>query len=206
MKKRFYSVVRNLKQRKYGDVVVNGMLVLLTADTVINKQYISLLAAWRKKVLRYIPSTRPITKKGTREWLQKKVIEERDRLLFFVVADNRPIGHVGLYRYNAKNNSIVVDNVIRGVAGHPGIMGEALLAMIRWAKKTLHIRTFLVDCSSNNEKAIALYKRIGFCEIRREPLIRVKTKGGYVFKDAPVHHTGIIKYYRVIFVMPDAHE
>lgn len=201
-----YNKLHNLKHRPYGSEYINAThrnipfrLVLVTMDTTRDTKLATLLAQWRKKVLHFIPSTKPITIRGTRQWLIKRVIEEKDRLLFLVVVGDVPIGHVGLYRYNPKENSIVIDNVIRGAAGYPGVMGESIRTLIRWAKKTFHIRSFFVDCSSNNDKAIALYKRIGFREIDREPLIRTKTEGGYIFVNAPKESTRPIKYYRVLF-------
>jgi RimJ/RimL family protein N-acetyltransferase len=206
MEKHIYRSVYALKHGPASGVTIQSVyrdipfrIELLTVDQTKNAHLIALLSAWRKKVLHFIPSTRPITVTGTKEWLQKRVIGEKDRLLFLVVVKDTPIGHVGLYRYNPGNNSMVIDNVIRGVPGYPGVMGEAIKTMMRWAKHTLHIRSFLVDCSSNNEKAIALYKRIGFNEVRREPLILVRTAGGNIFKDAPENHAGLIKYYRVVF-------
>jgi len=206
----FYQTVKKMKYSSREDIAIpieSHLPIPCSLSPIIvemadNKRIISSLAIWRKSALHFIPSTKPITIRGTREWLWNKVIYEPDRLLFLVMAEGKPIGHIGLYRYNAIKRSIVVDNVIRGVTGYPGLMGEAILTLIRWAKQTLSIKTFLVDCSSDNAKAIALYTRIGFKEINREPLIRVKTPGGYVFQDAPKHHTGPIKYFRVLFSMP----
>ena len=206
MEKHIYCSVYDLKHGPASGVAIQSVyrdipfrLELLTVDQAKNAHLIALLSAWRKKVLHFMPSTRPITIRGTREWLKNKVIGEKDRLLFLVIADGKPIGHMGFYRYKPEDNSIVVDNVIRGVSGYPGIMSAALIAMIQWAKKALSVSSFLVDCSDNNEKAIALYKRIGFNEVRREPLVLVKTAGGNIFKDAPRNHTGKIMYYRVVF-------
>jgi RimJ/RimL family protein N-acetyltransferase len=70
--------------------------------------------------------------------------------------------------------------------------------MMEWGRKSLGIAQYKVTSSDDNIRAIALYKRLGFREIARDPLVRSVTEGGERFDVAPVGYTGPIGRYRVV--------
>ena len=78
----------------------------------------ALLAKWREKANPFFPSQFPVTLEGTHRWLVKGLLETADRILFWVkTADGRPVGHVGLFRFDFENKSVEVDNIVRGEEG-----------------------------------------------------------------------------------------
>lgn len=134
----------------------------------------ALLAKWREKANPFFPSQFPVTLEGTHRWLVKGLLETADRILFWVkTADGRPVGHVGLFRFDFENRSVEVDNIVRGEDGVlPGVMQTAIAAMIDWAFDALGVETTTLRVMSDNERAVKLYRRLGYEEIARIPLKR----------------------------------
>ena len=137
-------------------------------DNEENRKLIELLAQWREASSRWFDVFK-VTEEGTRIWLKKQVIDMKNRLLFMLeTVDGIPIGHMGFYRGE-------VDNVIRGRRDIlKGVMTHALNAMLKWAFTDLDIRDLYVRVFSDNERAIAFYKRCGFSEIGKIPLRKVE--------------------------------
>lgn len=181
---------------------VNYYLYVISKRQGSDKQIIKLLASWRKKHEQLFLAIFPVTLKGTSQWLRDQVINHPDRILFMIRVKNQYIGHVGLNRYNSQNNSYDIDNVIRGVDRYPGIMGNALSHMMRWAKTELGIKRFIVPTTSNNKKALRLYKRLGFTEVKRIPMIKVVTSDRIEWENAPYGYKGPVKLYKVIMSLP----
>ncbi len=181
---------------------VNYYLDAISKRQGSDKQIISLLAAWRKKHEQLFLAIFPVTLKGTGQWLRDQVINQPDRILFMIRVKNQYIGHIGLNRFNSQHNTYDIDNVIRGVDRYPGIMGNALGHMMRWAKTELGIKTFIVPTTSNNSKALRLYQKLGFTEVKRIPLIKVVTSDRIEWKNAPSEYKGPVKLYKVIMSLP----
>ena len=133
-----------------------------------------LLAKWREKANPFFPSQFPVTLEGTRRWLIKGVLEAPDRILFWVkTAQGRPVGHVGLFRFDFDQKSTEVDNIVRGEEGvMPGAMQAAVDALLGWTFTGLGVQATTLRVMSDNERAIKLYRRLGYQEIGRVPLKR----------------------------------
>jgi len=136
---------------------------------------IALLAAWRGSANAFFPAQFPVTLEGTHRWLVKQLLENQDRLLFWVRAPRgERIGHLGLFRFDFDDGSVELDNVVRGVpSAVPGAMSSAVEALLRWSFATLRMRALFLRVLSDNARAIRLYERYGFKETMRMPLIRV---------------------------------
>ena len=134
----------------------------------------ALLAKWREKANPFFPSQFPVTLEGTHRWLVKGLLETADRILFWVkTADGRPVGHVGLYRFDFEKKSVEVDNIVRGEEGVlPGVMRTAIAAMLDWAFDALGVEATTLRVMSDNDRAIKLYRRLGYKEVARVPLMR----------------------------------
>lgn len=196
--------IRTLKESRFGTVFVDGhvgrrllRLDLLTASSVNNAHIIRLLSRWRKKHQQWFPSQFPITSSRTRVWLQHRVIDEPDRLLFMIHLSGTYRGHVGLYRFTSDYTSCEIDNILRGRVGGKGMMEESIRRMMDWGMQTLGIRTYTLQTTSDNVRAIALYARIGFREIKRVGLVYKKTSDGGEWQEAPKRYTGHIKKYDI---------
>jgi len=135
---------------------------------------IALLAAWRGSANAFFPAQFPVTLEGTHRWLAKQLLENHDRLLFWVRApQGERIGHLGLYRFDFDDGSVELDNVIRGVPNAvPGAMSSAVEALARWSFAVLRMRALFLRVLSDNARAIRLYEQYGFEETMRVPLVR----------------------------------
>jgi RimJ/RimL family protein N-acetyltransferase len=135
---------------------------------------VSLLAAWRGSANAFFPAQFPVTHEGTRRWLVKQLLENPDRVLFWVRApQGERIGHLGLFRFDFDDGSVELDNVVRGVpAVVGGAMSSAVEALLRWSFAALGMRAVCLRVLSDNARAVRLYERHGFEETMRFPLVR----------------------------------
>jgi len=170
--------IKKLKHQPFGDVAVpcafrglNYRLVLLTEECAQDDQMMGFLAAWREENEEWFPTQFKITLEGTRKWFREGLIEVRDRLLFVIEVGERMIGHVGMFRFDFKTMNCEIDNIVRGEQGYPGIMGDACLQMMSWGVKVFGVKIYTLKVRHSNDKAVRLYKRIGFVETKRVPLI-----------------------------------
>ncbi len=153
-------------------------------ESVKNKTIINLLAKWRKSHEKWFPSQFKVTKEGTKKWLKEKVIEVPDRLLFMIRVNNKYFGHVGIFRFDFDNAMCELDNIVRGESTIPGIMTSACLEIMNWGKQKLGIKWYQLTTSSDNIKAVQLYQRLGFREIKRILMVQVKKNGGTEWVEA----------------------
>lgn len=166
---------------KDGGKVV-GKLIPITAATLKDDAKITLLTNWRKESQHAFPSQFKVTFEGTKAWTEKQVLEQTDRILYFVADEkNQLIGHVGLFRFDYQKQACELDNIIRGVNGTAkGLMTLACQRIIEFAKKELQISKVYLRVFADNQSAVNIYNNIGFAEIIRIPL-RKEEKDGNVF-------------------------
>lgn len=164
----FKSLKKNGKSEPIGDTAI---LRVVTKADVDDKDLIRALAKWRKRHERWFPSQFKVTVKGTKKWLKNLVIFVPDRILFMVETESgERVGHLGLNRFNFKNLTCEIDNVVRGNKLLPGVMTKALERIIDWSFSELKIRTLYLRTFSDNERAVRFYKRAGFKELKKIPL------------------------------------
>lgn len=148
---------------------------LLDEDLVIK-----ILAKWRDRANVWFPAQFKVTPEGTKKWAEEQLIDKKDRILFlFKVKDEKiPFAHAGLNRFDYKNRSCEIDNVIRGVeSGNTrGAMTVGLKTLINWSFSYLNIKDLYLEVFSDNKRAINLYSRCGFKEIKRVPLQKIIEK------------------------------
>ena len=114
---------------------------------------------------------------GTKKWGKEQLLEKKDRILFMIEdLKGIAIGHVGLYTFDYDKYSCEIDNIIRGEKGVPGVMTAAIDSLCRWGRDVLGVKTFTLRCFADNAKAIALYRRSGFVEFAKIPLVQVQKK------------------------------
>jgi RimJ/RimL family protein N-acetyltransferase len=143
------------------------------ADTA-RPEAAALLARWRESANPFFPSQFAVTLEGTHRWLVKGLLETAARILFWVkTGEGRPVGHVGLFRFDFERGSAEVDNIVRGEPGVlPGVMQTAIEVMLGWTFDVLGIETTFLRVLSDNERALRLYRRLGYRETVRVPLER----------------------------------
>lgn len=130
------------------------------------------LSDWREKYAFAYPSRFPVSFEGTRLWLEEKVLNVSDRILFLVLNNiGRIVGHMGFANCFNDELAMEIDNVVRGISGTaPGIMSVCLWRLIEWANTTLWPAKIFLRVLDDNEHAQQFYQNIGFIEVDREPL------------------------------------
>ena len=137
---------------------------------------VKLLSDWRAKNQHVFKDPNPITIEGTRRWF---LDTHKDRRLLFFIESTSPIGHIGIYRIDPEDDSLEIDNVIRGTSEKKGIMHLSLAALISWAKKVLKPKNIYLKVAERNTHAIEFYKKNGFViaeevEFRSEPHYKMR--------------------------------
>lgn len=152
-----------------------GRLRPATTSSLNNESEINLLVNWRISLQEWFPSQFKVTFDGTKNWLDKQVMQTNGRILFFVETNEGvPIGYAGLLGFNYKKRFCELEGIIRGVVDMaPGIMTHACNTLIKWAIEVLGIESIGLVAFSDNDKALNLYRRLGFSEMQRIPLMKV---------------------------------
>lgn len=134
----------------------------------------------------------------TAKWLDALVIGRPDRMLFTVQSlKNEPLGHIGYSNFNFSEGWGELDSVLRGDKNAmPGLMTFATYSLMNWGYSTLKMKQIKLSVFSDNESAIAFYKRMGFAETEKKPLYKVFLNGEEKLEIAPQDYNGPIeKYY-----------
>ena len=149
-----------------------GMLLPVCRLQADDAQLVSVFSKWREENFIAYPTRFPVTDAGTAKWLTTKLLDVPDRLLFLVKdRHGNNIGHLGFASCLNDQRLMEVDNVVRGVKGtSPGIMTEAMIALMEWARTTLWPEGFYLRVLASNPDAIQFYSRLGFTETARAPL------------------------------------
>ena len=193
-KQKVHSTLADIKEEKFsldlprlipiydlsGEIIAH--LRPITKSTYHNKGEIKLLAKWRDENFFAYPSQFKVTYEGTQRWVQKAVLENETRILFFIDPlgkASKPFGHIGLATFNFRNNSCEIDNVVRGdKKALKGIMTYALSALVTWVRCTLQPSHIFLRVLSDNDHAINFYKRNNFKEVQRIPLEKIESSQG----------------------------
>ncbi|MBD5805123.1 putative pyridoxal phosphate-dependent aminotransferase EpsN [Azoarcus sp. Aa7] len=149
-----------------------GSLLPVSRPHLDNMDLMATLGRWRSENQFAYTNRFPITTERTRNWLDRAVVQRPDRILFLVVQrDAEVIGHIGLANGLGREGALEIDNVLRGKKdGAPGLMTEALAAIMEWARKVLFIDRFYLRVLESNTEALDYYRRQGFVEEDRLPL------------------------------------
>jgi perosamine synthetase len=143
----------------------NGNIFTLLPVTKLdleNGERIKLLAKGRKTFPDTFPTRFNITIEGTRNWLSSAVINNPNRLLYWITDQYLNIfGHVGLV-FDPSKNVIQIDNVMRLEPEHKGLMTEAILALERIAEIEFSIEEIYLLVLGTNTYAQKFYKGLDY--------------------------------------------
>ncbi|NUM36705.1 MAG: GNAT family N-acetyltransferase [Candidatus Brocadiae bacterium] len=138
-----------------------------------------LMAEWRNAHKTAFFTWVTSTEESTGRWLKEKYAPNNQDIIFMLeTIDHIPFGHVSLYHF--QNNGAVCEcgRLLRQDGfGPKGGMTICSFVLLLWAAVKLQINTFFLDVFSDNEQAIALYKRIGFLATSTFPLRRTESDG-----------------------------
>lgn len=185
--------IHALKFTEYEDAYLNsiviedqelkniGRLVPVGAWLLNSENDIENISSWRKKTMKMFLTQFDSTAEKTKIYIDKLCLQRDDRILFMILdADDRKIGHVGLVNIN--NNSVELDNLMRGVnGGDPRLIYFAELALLNWAFKKLNVRKSDVLVVSYNWLVKSLHEDVGFLDVQYIPLLKLE-------KDGVVYH------------------
>lgn len=155
-----------------------GYLLPISNLHIHDDALIEKLSQWREANSFAYPSQFKVTFEGTKLWLQNKLLNVEDRILFLVIDElGNAIGHLGFANGYNDNFSLEIDNVVRGNKdSSKGLMTDALITLIRWAEENLWPDEIYLRVFNDNDHAIKFYEKIGFLKDTLLPLQRIETE------------------------------
>jgi perosamine synthetase len=137
-------------------------LLPVTKLDLENSERIELLANGRKNFPDTFPTRFNITIEGTRSWLSSSVLNNPNRLLYWITDQYLNIfGHVGLV-FDPLKNVIQIDNVMRLKPEHKGLMSDAILALEKIAEIEFSIEEIYLLVLGTNTYAQKFYKDLDY--------------------------------------------
>ena len=149
-------------------------LVPFTFLDLLEESHQLLLKKWREDNQFAYPTKFKVTLEGTRKWLEKDVLENESRVLFWITNSNFiKLGHIGLVCL-PENSGLEVDNVLRGESGTAGLMTEALKALETLVETEFSLERISLRVLESNVHAVNFYKNLGYRVLVKTPLIEVR--------------------------------
>jgi RimJ/RimL family protein N-acetyltransferase len=156
-----------------GNPVIAFLRTVATEPTKINKNDVHLLTQWRNRYVNSFLTRFEANDNRTVHWLVNMVRKNNCKILFMLDDTMNVIGYMGLDFIDWENKTCELDAIVRGREEKPGLMSQALLTLIAWAKHYLGLNHFEVRVLSSNP-AIEFYKKLGFIEKKSTFLRQVK--------------------------------
>jgi len=181
----FHSWGKHLKGAKSLESLINAsskfqvdqkeyLLVPFTLLDLSQENHHLLLKKWREANQFAYPTRFPVSLEGTKKWLEKAVLDNESRVLFWITDSNFiRLGHIGLLHL-PETSSFEVDNVLRGEAGHPGLMTEAMRCLENLVETELSLETISLRVLESNTHAVAFYENLNYKEVIKTPLMEVR--------------------------------
>ena len=139
----------------------SGYVSPVTRNDLKSDLVISDFCQWRNENLHAFLDQNSVSIESTKVWLEK-MLASGEKILFKVISPSQQmIGHIGL-AWNTQASRLEVDNVIRGIPGEPGIMGDALEHLERYASVEFNAQSLSLRVLPSNEHAIRFYKKHGY--------------------------------------------
>ncbi len=170
------KLIRNLKGFESGivpdastDLVIRdehqtqvGTLLPITSSVIEKDWIVTSLTNWRQLFMHNFLTQFDATEERTYNWIKNIVLQDDTRILFLIIDHaDKLIGNVGLRDIGESHAQL--DNVIRGEkAPCKNFMYFSLLTLLKWIYCALDIDHTYLHVFSNNKRAIALYKSVGF--------------------------------------------
>lgn len=146
---------------------------------------VQLLTEWRNRHVKSFLTEFVSTPERTTEWLTGAVHANAGKMLFMVeTPDGERVGHVGLGFIDWERSYCEADAIVSGGKSPPGLMKASLLALMRWAREGLGLEAQAVRVRSDNT-AVDFYRKVGFCEYQRVPIVSTAVTGGVDWTEDP---------------------
>lgn len=146
---------------------------------------VQLLTDWRNRHVKSFLTEFVSTPERTTGWLTGAVHANAGKMLFMVeTLDGERVGHVGLGFIDWQRGYGEADAIVSGGKSPPGLMKASLLALMRWARDALGLQTLAVRVRSDNT-AVDFYRKVGFREYQRVPIVARAVPGGTDWSEDP---------------------
>lgn len=154
-----------------------GELRQLTVADAGDEALMAALTRWREARGEWFLTRFKPTVDRTRSWIANVVTADPTRLMYVVAeAAGTAVGTIGFLHLD--DDPVEIDNILRGERlGDRDLMFHALRAALSWAFARRPIAGIELFVLSNNERACALYRRLGFVDRRRFALTREEHRG-----------------------------
>lgn len=147
---------------------------------------VQLLTEWRNRHVKSFLTEFVSTPERTASWLTGAVHANAGKMLFMVeTLDGERVGHVGLGFIDWQRGYGEADAIVSGGKSPPGLMKVSLLALMRWARDALGLHTLAVRVRSDNS-AVEFYRKVGFREYQRVPIVASTVPGGIDWAENPL--------------------
>ena len=141
---------------------------MLTSDKIIlkkvEKEDLETLRNWRNEpsLRKYFREHKDISKTDQENWYQNKVLNDPNQYNFSIFADDKLIGHCGLYYINWISRSAEFGIYLGDFNYRNGGYGsDALKTLIKYGFEDLNLNRIWCEVYKNNE-ALDIYKHLGF--------------------------------------------
>ena len=179
--KLFESLSENFKKPKqltelhsnYLDILDNnfnlvGYLSPFSQLDLNDPTKISKLSVWRNENVNVYPTRFLASPESTSNWFQKLVLENPNRLLFWIIdLSQNLVGHVGITKNSEVDFEYELDNVIRGNVSTPGIMSFSIKRLEEWVETEFSAEHLHLKVMESNKHAIEFYKKMGYESVGR---------------------------------------
>lgn len=177
---RFYKGAENIRDAYLRSVEIGDGATLLPLSFchLESNESITKLTSWRNDNVKVFPTQFFATNESTRNWLEKGVLKNDGRILFFVIdKSGSAVGHLGFNNCLSSDNSFEIDNVVKGEKCERGLFSLAMKALLEWARTTFEINDVYLRVMEDNTHAIRFYEKLGFVEKKTIPLRKQSDEG-----------------------------
>jgi perosamine synthetase len=134
-------------------------------------EILELLTVWRRNNQHAYPTVFNVTVEGTTRWAQARIIDDPERILFGVFDQkDQMIAHAGLATFDWEQGDVEIDNVMRGDAGHKGLMTAVTNRLVEFAYDEFGMKSVSLKVFGDNYRAVQLYLRCGFRPVGSIPM------------------------------------
>lgn len=169
----------------------SGRLVPVCRLHQANVPLVRAMGRWREENADAFATRFPITVEGTARWIEGRVIETPDRILFLVVENSgRPVGYLGFANcFNKAGMMELVNHLMGETDVSPMLMIHARRALEDWARKRFGPRGFYGYILTDNERAIRFSLAMGMRKGRLIPLRKTQNGPFISYVPRPVGDT-----------------
>jgi RimJ/RimL family protein N-acetyltransferase len=151
----------------------------------LDPEDVRLLTEWRNRHVKSFLTEFVANDERTSQWLMTSVHANPSKMLFMVESlTGERFGHIGLGFIDWAAGYGEADAIVSGGRSPKGLMKESLQALLRWARDVLGLGKLAVRVRSDNS-AVDFYRKVGFVEYQRVPLVAEKTADGINWYESP---------------------